>query len=221
MILKHFLLYWEGDHGIANVEKSFTFQSRCVTSLYEKCFSKFQNEHIRQINIFCVTNSPKPNLTIVDGFCNVEILYEVSEYFNLDDQRRKEVILEVLQQGVDKIVKINNWESIPFFNAYNCVKKRNYKNEYVWKKPAYSPNRNYKAEVLINHGLYQCEIYLMIKNKNGQELMKKLVVSTKPDKIIFYRYLGELKWLSDFEAALFNRPKSRYVSVHLREDLLS
>ncbi|MBT2737305.1 hypothetical protein [Bacillus sp. ISL-7] len=217
MILKHFLLYSETDEGIAVVEKSFTFQSRCITSLYEKCFSKFHTENIKQINIFCVKESLRTTLAIVDGFCDVEILYDVSEFIKLKDQEKKEVILDKLKQGIEKVVKLNNWESTPFDVAYNCVKEANFKNEYVWKKPKSSPNRNFKAEVFINHGLYVSDIYLIVKDKNGQEIAKKLVASTKPDEIIFSHYLGELKWLSNYEVAIFNRPNSKYVSVHLKE----
>ncbi|TDL60076.1 hypothetical protein E2R56_31505 [Rhodococcus qingshengii] len=221
MILKHFLLYSEADDGIADVEKSFTFQSRCITALYERCFSKFQNENIKQINIFCVKDSPNPTLTIVDGFCDVEIHYDVSEFFKLEDKEKKELVLVILKQGIDKVVKLNNWESKPFDDAYNCVKVEKHKNEYVWKKPKSSPNRNYKAEVFIDHGLYLCEIYLVVKDKNGNEIVKKLVSSTKPDELIFSHYLGELNWLSNYEVALFNRPKSNYVSVNIKEVLFN
>lgn len=221
LILKHFLLYSENDNGVADVEKSFSFQSRCITALFEKCFLKFYTENIKQINIFCVKGSPKPTLTIIDGFCDVEIDYDVSEFFNLADQEKKEAILEVLKQGIDKVVQLNNWESRPFDDAYNCVKKINYKNEYVWRKPKSSPNRNYKAEVFIDHGLYSCEINLVVKDKIGQEMVKKLVSSTKPDELIFSHYLGELNWLSNYEVALFNRPKSNYVFVNIKEVLLS
>ncbi|PEJ32162.1 hypothetical protein CN689_13605 [Peribacillus butanolivorans] len=147
----------------------------------------------------------------------MEIGYDVSEFFKLEEQEKKGVVLDILKQGIDKVVKLNNWESRPFDDAYNCVKEASYKNEYVWKKPKSSPNRTYKAEVYINHGLYLCEIYLIVRDKNGQEIVKELVSSTKPDEIIFSYYLGELNWLSNYEVALFNRPKSKYVSVHLKE----
>ncbi|MFU2015981.1 hypothetical protein ACM6Q7_13025 [Peribacillus butanolivorans] len=147
----------------------------------------------------------------------MEIGYDVSEFFKLEEQEKKEVVLDILKQGIDKVVKLNNWESRPFDDAYNCVKEASYKNEYVWKKPKSSPNRTYKAEVFINHGLYLCEIYLIVRDKNGQEIVKELVSSTKPDERIFSYYLGELNWLSNYEVALFNRPKSKYVSVHLKE----
>jgi hypothetical protein len=105
MILKHFLLYSENDDGVADVKTNFSFQSRCITALYEKCFSKFNTENIKQINIFCVKDSPNPSLTIVDGFCDVEIDYDVSEFFKLEDQEKKEEVLEILKNGNDKVVK--------------------------------------------------------------------------------------------------------------------
>jgi hypothetical protein len=221
MILKHFLLYSDEDAKISANELDFSFQSKCITSLYERCFSKFNTENIRRINIFCVKDSPKPNLTIVDGFCELEILFDVSGFNKLEDQVKKEVILDTLKQGIDKVVGFNNWESTPFDNAYDSVKELNFINEYVWKKSKTSPNRNFKAEVFISHGLYLCDIDLVVKDRSSKEIIKKLVVSTKPDELIFYHYLGELKWLSNYEVALFNRPNSKYVSVHLKEVLLN
>ncbi len=90
----------------------------------------------------------------------MEIHYDVVGFFKLDDQK-KEVILDKLKQGIDKVVKLNNWESTPFDDAYNCVKEAGYKTNYVWKKPKSSPKCNYKAEVIIKHSLYLCEIYLI------------------------------------------------------------
>jgi hypothetical protein len=221
MILKHFLLYSETDQGVAEVEKNFSFQSRCITALYERCFSKFHTENIKQINIFCVKGSPKQFLTVVEGFCDVEIQYDVSEFFKLEDRVKKEVVLDTLKQGIDKVVELNNWESTPFNDAYKCLKELNFITDYVWKKPKSSPNRNYKAEVFISHSLYLCEIYLIVKDSKGKEIAKKMVASTKPDELIFYQYLGELKWLSNYEVVLFNRANSNYVSFHLKEVLFN
>lgn len=217
MILKHFLLYSNDDEGISEVDKNFSFQSRCVTSLYERHFSKFYTTEIKQINIFCVKESPKSNLNIVGGFCDVEILYDASEFLKLDDEEKKEVILDKLKQGIDKVIELNNWDSTPFDAAYNCVKEAGYNTNFVWKKPKSSPNRNYKAEVFIEHGLYSCDIYLIIKDKNGQEIVRRRVASEKPDELLLGRHLGELKWLSNNEVALFNYFKTNYNSLQLNE----
>ncbi|MBM7606675.1 hypothetical protein JOC75_004729 [Metabacillus crassostreae] len=145
----------------------------------------------------------------------MEILYDASEFFKLDDEEKRVVILEKLKQGIDKVVELNKWESTPFNDAYNCVKKASYKTNYVWKKPKSSPNRNYKAEVFIEHGLYSCDIFLIAKDKNGQEIARKRVASEKPDELVFRRHLGELKWLSNIEVALFNHFKTNYSSLQL------
>ncbi|MED4452079.1 hypothetical protein [Metabacillus fastidiosus] len=217
MILRHFLLYSSEDQGITEVHKNLSFQSRCITSLYESCFSKFYTTDIKQINVFCVKEFPKPNLIVEGSFCDIEVLYDVSEFLKLDDKEKKEVILDKLKQGIDKVVELNNWDSTPFDDAYNCVKKADYNTNYVWKKPKSSPNRNYKAEVFIEHGLYSCDIYLAVKDKNGQEMAKKLVASEMPDELVFGRHLGELKWLSNNEVALFNYSKTNYKSLQLNE----
>ncbi|TVX79528.1 hypothetical protein FQP34_15185 [Peribacillus simplex] len=217
MILRNFLMYANEDMGIKEVHKRLSFQSRCITSTYERCFAKLQTTDIRQINVSCVKEFPKSNLIVVDGFCDVEILYDVSEFLKLDDQEKKEVILDKLKQGIDKVVELNNWEITSFDDAYNCVKESGYNTNYVWKKPKSSPNRSYKAEVFIEHGLHSCDINIIIKDKKGQEITKKRVASEMPDELVFGHHLGELKWLSNNEVALFNYPKTNYVSVQLNE----
>ncbi|HZH61145.1 MAG TPA: hypothetical protein VEY70_16600 [Metabacillus sp.] len=217
MILRHFLLYAKEEQGITEVHKNLSFQSRCVTSLYERCFSKFHTTDIKQINVFCVKEFPKSNLIVEGGFCDIEILYDVSRFLKLDNEEKKVVILDTLKQGIDKVVELNNWDPSPFDDAYNCVKESGYNTNYVWKKPKSSQNRNYKAEVLIEHGLYFCDIYLIVKDKNGQEITRKRIASEKPDELIFGRHLGELKWLSNNEVALFNYSKTNYKSIQLNE----
>lgn len=217
MILRNFLLYSNEDVGIKEVHKKLSIQSRCITSFYERTFSKFYTTDISQINIFCVKEFPEANSNGVDGFCDIEILYDVSEFLKLDDQEKKEVILDKLKQGIDKVVELNNWESTPFDDAFNSVKESGYNTNYVWKKPKSSPNRNYKAEVYIEHGLHSCDINLIVKDKNGQQITKKRVASELPDELVFGHHLGELKWLSNNEVALYNYPKTNYVSVQLNE----
>ncbi|WP_342541784.1 hypothetical protein MHH33_11180 [Paenisporosarcina sp. FSL H8-0542] len=114
---KEFFLYVNEDVGIKEVHKKLSFQSRCITSLYESSFSKFNTTDISQINIFCVKEFPEANSNVVDGFCDVEILFDVCEFLKLDDQEKKEVILDKLKQGIDKVVELNNWESTPFYDV--------------------------------------------------------------------------------------------------------
>lgn len=215
MILRNFILYANEDEGIAEVYKNLSFQSRCITSLYERCFSKFYTTDIKQINIICTKEVPRSNIIVEGGFCDIEILYDVREFLKLDDEEKKEEILERLKQGIDKVVELNKWDSTPFNAAYKCVKEADYNTNYIWKKPKVSPNRNYKAEVFIEHGLYSCNLYLVVKSMNGQEIARKRVASEKPDELIFGRHLGELKWLSNNEVALFNYSKTNYNSLQI------
>ncbi|PLT32669.1 hypothetical protein CUU64_17285 [Bacillus sp. V5-8f] len=68
----------------------------------------------------------------------------------------------------------------------------------------------------MKHGLYSCDIYLIVKDKNGQQIAQKKVASELPDELVFGRHLGELKWLSNNEVALFNCSRTNYISVQLK-----
>ncbi|PLT32670.1 hypothetical protein [Bacillus sp. V5-8f] len=83
--------------------------------------------------------APNPNLIVEGGFCDIEILYNVSEFFKLDDKKKKEGILDKLKQGIDRVVELNNWDRTPFDDAYNGVIEAGYHTNYVWKKTKEKP----------------------------------------------------------------------------------
>lgn len=218
MLLKTFLLL--GEEGITDVKKSFSFQTRCMTKLYERVFDKkYKTVDCRQLNFHCGNYPEIKLLECFDGFCQVLVPYNVEEFLKYPDNKKKVEILELLKNSLDFVIREKNWDPDPFQEAYERVKELNYINEFIWDKPKFSPNRKYKAEVICNHDLYDFTLKIVIKDRNGKILHEKEIVSTEPDELIYDRFLGHLQWISDDEIALYEKYSKRYVSVKLSEVL--
>lgn len=216
MLLKTFLLL--GEEGISDVKKSFSFQTRCITKLYERVFDKkYKTADCRQLNFHCGNYSEMKLLGCFDGFCQVLVPYNTQEFLEYPDNKKKIEILELLKNSLDFVIREKNWDPNPFQEAYERVKELNYINEFIWNKPKLSPNKKYKAEVHCNHDLYDFTIKMVIKDRKDKVLLEKKIVSTEPDELIYDRFLGHLMWISDDEIALYEKNSKRYTSVKLRE----
>lgn len=196
------------DYDLNWKEKRFYFstQSRCVTSFYERCFEAFKTNDCWKIQVQCVSNRtaiPK----VVGGVYEVQVIYEIDKFFQLSDEKKKITALELLYQGITEILKVENWDSYRFYNAYTCVVNGDFINKWIWKHQKTSPNRKYVAKVLCEHNVYSCDISIIVLDKNDNEIKKAKVTSTKPDEWFFSKYFGELKWLSNAEVALYSKDR--------------
>lgn len=214
MLLKHFLLY--GEEGIADVTKSFSFQTRCITQLYEKVFIKnYRTTDIKQINFHCGEYPVIKISECVSGFCDVQVPYDINTFLSYPDYKKKIEALELLKHSLDFVTKEKGWDYKPFHDAYEKVKELNYTNEFIWGKPKMSPNKKYKAEAHCVHDLYDFSVKLIIRDMAGAIVAEKKVISTQPDELIYNRHLGELKWLGNNQVILFEKYSKGQVSISI------
>ncbi|RFU62577.1 hypothetical protein [Bacillus sp. V59.32b] len=214
MYLKKFLLF--GEEGVAKVSESFSYQTRCITKLYENVFTKkFKTMDCKQLNFHCGDYSSYKSLGNVDGFCDVQVPYDIEWFLNLSDDRKKRETLELILRSIKYVLEIKKWDEKPFLEAYNRVIDLNYQNQYIWGKPKKSPDKTYTAEVFCVHGLYEFKINLIIRNNSGHKVVEQNVISAEPDELIYSRFLGELKWVDKNKVTLFENYSSGSVSISL------
>jgi hypothetical protein len=212
MLLKHILLF--GENG-SESDIKFSFETRCITKLFERLLVGFQSEDCKQINFHCGNFDRFKISESVDGFYEVLVPLDIKEFLKLDDFIKKEKTLELLKNCLDFVIEQKKWDPDPFQQVYLKIKKLNYINEFIWNKPKWNPSKKYKAEVHCTHDLYSFDINISITNRDNNVLKNEKILSTKPDDIIYSRFLGELKWISNGEVALFEKFSKRYVSIKL------
>lgn len=189
-------------------EKFFEFrlQTRCIAALYERSFNAYKNNKCWKIVINCVLNVDRePNS--VNGIYLVQVKFNIEDFFGLDDFEKKRKTLDIITKGVSQIVQKEGWDKTVFDDAHNKVLAENYENRWIWKKQKSNPGRQYIAKVLCEHGLYSCNISLIIEDKRGQVIKQEIVIREKPDEWAFSKYFGDLMWISNNEVRLISKKK--------------
>lgn len=194
----------------------FRLQTRNITSFYERCLKGYKNDKCSKINIECVENVvSKPSEVL--GIYTVQVAFNVDDFFKLNDFDKKKKTLELIRIAISQVLKNEKWDKSIFDEAYNGVISEDYDNKWVWKKQKNSPNRKYIAKVFCEHGIYSCDISIIITDKNEQIIKKEMVVREKPDEWMFGKYFGDLRWISNNEVVLIVKDGSSQFSVKIEE----
>ena len=162
---------------------------------------------MKKINFHCDENASQYKITLhVDGFLDVTVPYDVPAFFKLQEQQKKEEVLELLLQSLLFVAREKEWNPQPFYQAYEAVKKQNYRCLYTWKKTKASPNRKYKAKVECELTTTDAVVKLVVLNKEQTQTLKEVIVTTtESDEALFDMYLGEIKWVSSSEVRLYRK----------------
>lgn len=183
----------------------FRQETRCVTALYEAFFNKLKTDRCSEIIVRCVEKITNNHIPIFGGSAEVQVLFDFNQYFRSTDEEKKRLALEALHTGVERAAKEFGWDLKPFFVAYEGVKSRNYRFAYVHHKPKYNPNRKHVAEVVCTHDVSSFRIDIVIKDKSGNQINKKHIITEDPIEFLYERHLGNLRWISNDEVEFTNQ----------------
>lgn len=177
-------------------------ETRCIADFYIGCLGKYKTNETKEILIHLVDEIVAPRIINIDGFTEIQIIFNLEKYISLSDNKKKQMILDIIQKAVNIVGDAFEWDYQSFQQAYNKLVKDNYENNYVWKKKI-SLGRKYIAEVYCEHDIHEYLIYMIIKGYRDKEEIKKLLLhNVGPHEFEFVSYLGDLKWLSNESVAL-------------------
>lgn len=191
------------------------FQTRCVTSLYEKHFIKFKTDDFWKIQINCVSKITNSQILVIGGVCEVQVVFDIDNFFELSNYEKKETTLQTLKQGIDLVIKEKQWDKLIFDNAYNKVIDYKYENNWIWKNTKINPSKKLVAKVYVEHDIKSVDISIMILTRKGDKLKIEKVITERPDELCFSNHLGELKWVTDNEVVLVNKFNTKQWNVKL------
>ncbi|MHC0036647.1 hypothetical protein [Pseudoneobacillus sp. C159] len=191
-------------------------EMRCIAALYERYFKKykFKNDICWKIAVQCVDEITDSEIKTVGGVTEVEVVFDIDNYFLLDEYEKKKIVLNTLKKGIDLVVEKEQWDHSQFEYPYKEVINLNYDNNFVWQSKL-NPNRKYIAEVYCEHSISSFEIRISIKTNIGTEVKSVPLISERPNEWSFVTHLGKLKWISENEVALFNRDETKQWTVKI------
>lgn len=192
----------------------FRLQTRNITSFYERCLKGYKNDKCSKVNIVCVPKVVREPSALL-GIYTAQVAFNIDDFFKLDDFNKKRKTLDLIKIAMTQIIQKEGWDKVVFDEAYNQVISENYINTWIWKKQKNNPARRYIAKVFCEHGIYYCDIGIIITDKNDQIIKNEVVVREKPDEWKFGKYFGNLKWVSNNEVVLIGKDGHSQFSVKI------
>lgn len=214
LLLKEIQIY-ENREEYGKKHSEFTFQTQCITTLYENYLQDFHTSDIYKVNICCGQKlNERTIMSHSDGFLTIFVPFDVPHFLTLNDQQKKIQLLECLQQSLLWVANEFDLKDEPCIQAYQQCIEANHECKYFWKKPKYNPARRLKAAVEIEITLYKATLSINILTKNGELLKQKVLIEEKPNIFLLDRYLGEFKWYSNDEIRLYHKYSSNKTEVN-------
>jgi hypothetical protein len=198
----------------------FRNETRCVTALFERVFGKFKTEKYWKVLVECVREVKLEQYKNLLGVCVVQIPFSSEGFFDLNDHEKKDVALELLRNGVEKLINLTQWDKTPFDEAFDSVKRLEIMNVWTWKKPLKSPSKKLIAQVICKHEVTNFSISIVIRNIHGHHIMANNIIYETPNEFSYSSHLGELIWVSDTEIVLINKDKDNRWSVEIPEEVV-
>lgn len=185
----------------------FILETRCISSYYERLFKEksYKIKNIWKILIDCVEKVNDNRIIEIEGVLSVQVEFDYNHYFNCIEHDKKKIILDTLMNGIENIVKSKNFNIEPFIEVRNEIMESKFINTYSWMKPVKNQNKEFAAEIILEHELEIINFYILIKNKDNEIILHEKILSQKPDEWFFKKYLGSLLWKSSNEIELLSK----------------
>ncbi|MGG3573589.1 hypothetical protein ABES80_14075 [Bacillus gobiensis] len=93
-----------------------------------------------------------------------------------------------------KAADVFDWDKNIFRGIYKKIQNLNFQNTYTLMKKS-SPNRYYVCNIICDQGVFQIDVYMEIKKKNGSIIKREKIfsVSDTYEQYIFEDW-GTLSW---------------------------
>jgi hypothetical protein len=176
----------------------FRLETRCTTALFERYFvtSKETNKVWKLLVevVPAVTDFKIRNLI---GVLVVQCAFDVSAYFNLKSLEKKTAALEILEEGIKRVLREKSWNAKPFFSAAKAVREHKFVNEWIWRKPYKKAKSSIQIEVFCKHDLDAFKLNFRFRNKQIDKEIVFPILDVLPSEFIFAECFGKAGWDGD------------------------
>lgn len=190
-------IYSDEDTRKIDFNDVFHIQAESMCDMFSSLLSKNKiRAKAAVINITCKSSDKIEDMLLIDGFLDVDIAYNLEDFNNLSEQKKRSIQLEIIMLGLRKASSFLNLNLEPFIEVQNEIVQLNYLNRFIWKKPKYSPDRKKKAYIQVEWGTQTVKIDLVVTDKKGDLLLKQSIPVNHPGRMGL-DILGSLNWLDN------------------------
>lgn len=192
-------------------------ESRTVTALYERCFDGLNVPRGWKVLLECVPMVTRPEVRDLLGVLTLQVQFDIHSLEHLDAHTKKQAMLNVLHNGVTAVAELEGWSLAPFEKARQCVVKKDFVNDWWWRKPKWNRSRNLSGQLWCAHEMNAFRAWLVIRDRNGGEVARKQVVETSPSEFEFVPKLGDTKWTDRGRFALLAKDRSEVGAIEIEQ----
>jgi hypothetical protein len=131
-----------------------------------------------------------------------QIFFDMEKYKTQTSEGKKQIIFDTLISSMTKMSQIFNWDAQAINNAFASMRELNLVNEGYLLAKAYNKNKKCSAQLFYVYDLDKITFYIDLLNRKGQVQSRYYFFETLPHVMEYYKYLGNLKWITDSEIHL-------------------
>lgn len=200
-----------------NIRRRFLLESNCIVAMFLRLLGKYKNDDCKKILVRCVKDVVRQDGFNALGIYTIELKVNYVKFFEKDDYDKKLITLNIIKQSIAKVVQEKGWDTSPFESVFNRIMELNYNNCWTCGKKVKSQNKLYTAEVYLEHEVKQIDIYIIIRNNQGEIVKKELIITEQPHEYAYVKLLGKLVWSSNNQVQLVSRNNDRQWNVEFTE----
>lgn len=173
--------------------KAFVYESKCMTSMFERLFKPVPTKDCWKIIIECMDKVCNPCIINLLGVYTVQVPFDFCTYEALNPVDKKKMLLVALVEGVSRVF---HELSIPFCllgDVVNKIERNHYENSWVWKKKKIQSTT---FSIQVEHQINKVDLFWNIENKDKS--IRHLIQTCPAHEMDYGAYLGKLEVNDNF-----------------------
>jgi len=197
------------------VRQSFRYQTRHITSLYERLFKPFRiQEKAWKVLVEIVPVVTKPQVRDLLGVLTFQVRGDPTDFAEAPESSKPKMALDWLASGAIEVAKAHNWSTKPFQDAAAAVVEAEFVNKWLWMTHLWNQSKTLFCDVEVEHGLRETKISAIFKNADGLLIWKSALCSTAPCEFAFVPLLGKACWIDEWQVKLVSKDgKQRWLAA--------
>lgn len=179
--------------------RRFEFEVECMCDLYIRCLPKLVTAETAKVVIDIANEEDWVLPSRIDRRLSVTISpwrASLREYWQCDEQGRKQFAIETLHAGLMWLAGIEGWPAEPLIAAHDGCLQRGLVNEFFCRKTFPSPSRTVTIKLFCEFGPREAKLYAVVMRRR-RELARIYLGDTKPCSTLIWMAVQSFSWIDE------------------------
>lgn len=192
--------------------REFIYESKCMTSMFERLFKPVTTKDCWKIIIECVDKVSSSRIINLLGVYTLQVQFDFCKYYCLTHFEKKKMILSTLVEGLNLVFKELSIPCSLIENVVHEIENNNYENNWVWKKKKI---KSTMFSIQVEHHIDKVDLFWLIENKYSR--IRDLIKTCFAHEMDYGQYLGKLE-IDDFFLYLLDKNNEIVSKVSIESD---